>query len=184
VDAGVALLFVRNQNDHFFENMCLVRALGSVVNLPPTVTLTGEDSPSGTYNRLQQLPNFDGIVALADPAATLEGRLANSVLAGEEFYLEGSISELGGLTGGYYSESIASKIAIYPNQDAAMSAVINGECQLGFALRTSLKMRYPELEEVYKARNGGAYYDSAALMRSAEPGVMRDFFEFILRCSD
>jgi hypothetical protein len=184
VDAGVGLLSVRDQSYHFNDNSCLVRATGGDADLPPAATLTGESSPDGQINRLQQLPNFDGVVALADPATTLEGRLANQALAVEDFYREGSPSECGGLIGGSFSEDIADKIAIYPSQDAAMAAVIDGECQLGFALQTSLKMRYPEVEEVYRPQSSRVWYDGAALMCSDEPGVMRDFFEFILQCTD
>jgi hypothetical protein len=183
VDGGVGLLSVRDQSYHFHEELCLVRARGNDTDLPPAATLMGEDSPDGQINHLQQLPNFDGMIALVDPAAALEGRLANEALASEEFYLEGSPSEIGGVTDGSYREDIAGKLTTYPSQDAAMAAVVAGECQLGFALRTSLKTRFPEVEEV-RGLPGRTWHDSAALTCSTEPGVMRDFFEFITRCSD
>ncbi|MDR1185323.1 MAG: hypothetical protein LBK67_11090 [Coriobacteriales bacterium] len=178
VDAGVANLSVRDLGYHYREHTCLVRVLGSEVALPPAVTLTGEDAPDGSINRLQQLPQFDGVIALADPSTTLEGLLANRALAAEEFY-----SERSGL-GSSYRESIAAKIVAYPNQDAAMAAVVTGECQLGFALQRGLNIRYPEVEEVYRPAYGGISYDGAALTRSAEPGVMKDFFTFEQACSD
>jgi hypothetical protein len=174
VDAGIANLHVRELL-RWFETVCLVRAAGSDAALPPAATLTGEDAPDGTFNRLQQLSNFDGLVALASPDATLEGLLANRALAREEFY-----SEFSGLDGSY-SENIAAKIVVYPNQDAAMAAVVAGECQLGFALRTALTTRYPEVEEYYKPSGAQISYDGAALARSPEPGVMKDFFTLVQR---
>jgi hypothetical protein len=175
VDGGVAGLSVRLLGYHYRDFVSLVRALGSDANLPPAMTLTGEDA--GGFTRLQQLPQFDGKVALADPGATLEGVLANKALFSEDFY-----SERSGL-GGSYSEDVVAKIALYPGQDAAMAAVVDGECQLGFALRTALAMRYPEVEEVYKLTGSSRGYDGAALSCSPEPGVMRDFFEFETKCS-
>jgi hypothetical protein len=178
VDAGVANLYVRDLGYHYSENVCLARAVGSDATLPPAATLTGEDASDGTINHFQQLPSFDGLLALADPTATLEGLLANRALAAEGFY-----SEPSGL-GGTYSDSVVAKIVSYPNQDAAMAAVAAGECQLGFALYTALATRYPGMEKVYAPQYGQVFYDGAALSHSAERGVMRDFFEFVTRCSD
>jgi hypothetical protein len=172
VDAGVAGLSVRDLGYHYSEHVCLVKASGSDIALPPSITLTGEDSPSGDINRFQQLPQFAGLIALASPEATLEGLLANRALAAEEFYSEFSGRD------GTYSESVAAKIVAYPDQDAAMAAVAVGECQLGFALQTALSLRYPEVEEIYLPAHGSMYYDGAALSCSAEPGVMRDFFTY------
>jgi hypothetical protein len=183
VDAGVANLYVRDLNYHFTDYVRLVRAVGGDANLPPTETLTGENSSVGTINQLQQLPHFDGMIALASPEATLEGRLANAALAVEEFY-QGLPSGRGGLIDGTYDESIAAKIATYPSQDAAMAAVVAGECQLGFALHTSLARRYPEVEVAYRPLHATAYYNGTSLPCSPEPGVMRDFLEFVTSCYD
>jgi hypothetical protein len=182
VDAGVAAIYVRDLSYHYAQTVCLVRALGSDVDLPPAATLSGKETRQ--FTRLQQLPSFDGMIALADPEAALEGRLANAALSHGELYLEGSPSPLGGLVGGTYAEGIADKLAVYPSQDEAMAAVTSGECQLGFALRASLERRYPEVEEVYDPSHGRAMYSGAALARSSEPGVMRDFFQFETACSD
>jgi hypothetical protein len=176
VDGGIANLSVRRLSYHYSDSVCLVRVLGGDAGLPPATTLTGEDG--GGFNRLQQLPWFDGTVALADPDSTLEGVLANKALAHEEFY-----SERMGF-GGSYSEDVAAKIVVYPSQDAAMVAVAAGECRLGFALQTALATRYPEVEEVYMPSHGWSGYDGAALSCSTEPGVMRDFFEFEVRAYD
>lgn len=184
VDAGVANLYVRDLGYHYHDYACLVRAAGGDASLPPAATLTGENSSDGTINQLQQLPNYDGIIALASPDVTLEGRLANAALAAQEFYVEGVPSGRGGLIDGAYSEAVAAKIAPYISQDAAMAAVVAGECQLGFALSTSLARRYPEVEEVYRPSYGSVFYRGVSLPCSPEPGVMRDFFEFETRCSD
>lgn len=175
VDVGVAGLSARDLSYNLPEWVVMVRAAGSSVELPPAPTIDGEDSPDGTFNRLQQLPQFDGLVAVADPAVTTEGQLANEVLRRQGFYS----TETGG-----YDESVASKMVSYPDQDSAMAAVASGACQLGFGLNNALQERYPQVEQCYQPSGGNAAYHGAALSVAAEPGVARDFFEFILRCSD
>jgi hypothetical protein len=172
VEGGVAGLSVRDLGYHYSEAVCLARASESDVTMPPAITLTGEDASDGQFNRFQQLPQFDGMIALADPNTTLEGLLANRVLAAEEFYSERSGRD------GTYSESVAAKIVAYPDQDSAMAAVVAGECQLGFALQTALSVRYPKVEKIYRPAHGSMFYSGAALSCSAEPGVMRDFFTY------
>ncbi len=68
-----------------------------------------------------------------------------------------------------------------------MKAVASGECSVGFALIASLGERYPKVERFYDCTSSGGgkiFYSAAALANATEPGVVRDFFEFINMCSD
>lgn len=177
VDVGVAGLSERDLGYHFNEQVVVVRTAGSSVELPSAQTIDGNDLPDGTLNRLQQLPQFAGLVAVADPVVTSEGWCANEVLRRQGFYFPDT---------GTYDASVASKIVSYSGQDAAMAAVAAGECQLGFAFATrhdGLARRYPQVEQCYvPPASYSAWYHGAALVGSAETGVARDFFEFIVQC--
>lgn len=175
VDVGVAGLSARDLSYNLSEWVVMVRAAGSSVELPPAPTINGKDSSDGTFNQLQQLPQFDGLVAVADPTMTTEGQLANEVLRRQGLYS----TETGG-----YDENVVSKMVSYPDQDSAMAAVASGACQLGFALNNGLKERYPQVEQCYQPSGGGAAYHGTELSVAVEPGVVRDFFEFILLCTD
>ncbi len=177
VDGGAGEYMVRNGVFGSVE-IEMVRAIGSEAMLPKAVTLDGEDSSDGTINRLQRLPDFDGLVALADPAQAIEGVLANTALARQNFYADYEDALFPG-AGGYYDESIASKLRMYPNQDSAMAAIANGECQLGFAISKTMSLQYPEMEICYELPGGDPSHSASALICADEPGVARDFFEAI-----
>lgn len=181
VDGGTAGLSVRDLSANFSEQIVMVRAVGSAVEPPPARTIDGKDTPDGSYNQLQQLPQFDGLVAVVDPAVATEGRCANDALGRQSLYSADT---------GTYDPSIASKMVSYPDQDSAMAAVASGACQLGFAFlphvndTNGLKLRYPQVEQCYvPPASHSAFYHGAALAISAEPGVARDFFEFIVKCT-
>lgn len=177
VDGGAADYMVRDISYNCPVECVMVRAKGSDAMLPPARTIDGEDTPGGEFNRLQQLPEYDGIVALADPTVEVEGVSANQQLAHQSFY-----STYDGV-GGYYDERIASKLRMYPTQDAAMEAITSGACQLGFALNWMIGSRYPDIEKCYDPAGGTISISAAALARSPEPGVMRDFFQYITECT-
>lgn len=175
VDGGAGMYMVRDMAYNFNEHCVLVRAAGSDMDLPPAATLSGEDTPDGQINRFQQLPAFDGLVAVADPTATEEGFSANNMLAHAGLY-EGLL-----YGGGSYDAALAEKLVFFASQDEAMASLASGECQLGFALSTHLNAgRYPDVEHVYSPQGGMVQYKAAAAAGAAEPGVARDLFEYIL----
>ena len=173
LEGGEGGYMIRSLAYHLSEQIVLVRADGTDDMLPEAPTIDGEDSSDGTINRMQQLADYDGVVAIADPEACTEGVLADKALAKQGFY-----SDYDGVSG-YYDESIADKLRMYPDQDSAMLAVQAGVCQLGFALDAALSSRYPGVEECYEPPGGSASYSGCALIDAAEPGVARDFFEFL-----
>ena len=172
-EGGAGNYMVRSLSYHLSESCVLVRLEGSAAMLPKADTLDGEDSSDNSINRLQKLPEYTGVIAIADPEATTEGVCADKALAVQDFY-----SDMDGVSG-YYDESIADKLRMYPDQDSAMAAVENGVCQLGFALDTALGTRYPQMEECYEPTGGSVFYSGVALSNADEPGVARDFFEYL-----
>lgn len=178
VECGEGDYMVRSMSYNFPDDCVIVRAAGSGAMLPDAPTIDGNDTSDGTINRLQQLPSYDGVVAVVDPNVATEGIYANRMLARQGFY-----SDSDGKSG-FYDESVASKLRMYPTQDDAMAAVVNGRCSLGFALEKALNTRFTTVEQCYKPSGSSVAYSAAALSCSAEPSVMRDFFEFILICTD
>ena len=180
VDGGESEYLVRDMSYNLPERCVIVTAAGSGVELPAAKTINGEDSPDGSINRLQNLAELDGRIAIASPDSTVEGRKANSILAAEGFYSGNDA------TSGTYADSIASKVDVFSSQDEAMEAVKSGQCAIGFALRSQVGTRYSGVAECYNPSAAGntLVYSGAALTCSAEPGVTRDFYEFILSCSD
>lgn len=186
IDGGSGNYLVRDFSFRLADRVTVVRAVGSDVQLPDTYALDGNDI-IGEVTRFDYLPEFDGLIAIADPDVAYEGRMANMKLHGYGYYSESSG------TGGAYLESIADKIRLFPSQDAAMKAVASETCQIGFALRNQLDEidetgryidRYPGVETFYDYGDMPVGYSGAALTRSPEAGVVRDFFEFILACTD
>ena len=179
VDGGPSELYVRRISTQFFANGTMVRASGSEVMLPPASTIDGEDLPDGTINRVQQLPNFDGLIAIADPSNWFEGVLTNRMLKREGFYADYDDAIIKN-SSGYYDTSIADKLRMYPNQESAMTAVASGKCQLGILISRTLDTVYQGLEECYHPPGGLAIvYHAGALTNAAEPGVVKDFFQYI-----
>lgn len=175
VDGGAGMYMVRDMAYNFNEQCVLVRAAGSEVTLPPAATLSGEDTPDGQINRFQQLPAFEGLVAVTDPEATTEGFEAHNMLAKAGLY-DGSF-----YGNGSYADGLENKLVFFASQDDAMAALASGECQLGFALSSHLNAgRYPAVEHVYSPQGGTVKYSAAALVNAREPGVARDLFEYIL----
>ncbi len=180
VDGGAGEYLVRNLAYNFSERCVLVTSSTSGTQLPRADTLDGGDAPDGSINRLQKLPELEGAIAIAAPETTVEGRKANSILASQGYYSgEDALS-------GAYAQSIADKVVKFETQDAAMAAVASGECSIGFALHSQVGTRYPGVLEIYNPAfaDNSLSYAAAALARSPEPGVTRDFFEFILSCTD
>ena len=163
---------------NFPETCMIVRAQGSSASLPAARTLNGTDSPDGTINQLQQLPSFDGTLAVVSPNAATEGICANRILAREGFYTQS------GGTSGEFSENVASKIRTFQTQDEAVGAVVAGQCQLGFAFQSTIGSKYSGIEACYKPAGNSLQYSASALECCKEKGVMRDFFAFITSCTD
>ncbi len=173
IDAGTAGLSVRDGGYHFSPEVRMVRAVGSDAELPPAATLTGKSDTQ--FNRIQQIPNYDGLIAVADPS-TREGRCANRLLYK---YGNGLYTAEDGVSG-EYADSIKSKIAVYPDQAAVMEAVSNGECQLGWGVGCHLEVAYPGVEELDDLPNMQLGISLAAPVNAPNPGVARDFFECII----
>ena len=173
LEGGEGGYMIRDLGYHLSEQVVLVRAAGTTDMLPEAPTIDGGDSTDGSINRMQQLPDYEGLIAIADPSVATEGLCADKALAKQGFY-----SDYDGQSG-YYDESIADKLRMYPDQDSAMEAVAAGACQLGFALQEALASRYPAVEQCYEPPGGSAYYSGCATIDAPEPGVARDFFEFL-----
>ncbi|MCD8199683.1 MAG: hypothetical protein LUD25_01810 [Coriobacteriaceae bacterium] len=178
-----------DEGSHWNERSVMVRAKGSKAHLPKAVTLDGEDSADGTYNRLQQLPVFKGKVAVADPYHSVEARCANIVLheatfgSGLYHYPDNLAPEGWKGCGGEYAASIADKIVVYPTQKEAMQAVASGECDLGFSTQV-LASRFSKVEICYEPPLGQQFsYWGAALSNSEYPGVVWDFFSLLSQTS-
>ena len=172
-EGGAGNYMVRSLSYHLSEASVIVRPRGSTAMLPDADTIDGEDSTDNSFNRLQKLPEYEGMIAIADPDATTEGICADKALAVQDFY-----SDMDGVSG-YYDESIAEKLRMYPDQDSAMAAVENGACQMGFALDTALGTRYPGMETCYEPTGGSVYYSGVSITDAPESGVARDFFEYL-----
>lgn len=170
LDGGEEEWMVRDLGYHISDVTYLVRAKGTDHQLPDADTYDGEDSVDGSFNRLQKLPEYDGLVAVADPEGAVEGIYANAVLEAQGFYS----AEEG------YSEDVADKIVVYSSQEEAMAAVAAEECQLGFAFRSNRAALYPDVEKAYKPPNShNVSYSGCAIAGAPEPGVFRDFVEFL-----
>lgn len=173
IDAGTAGLSVRDDGYHFAILLHMVRAVGSDAELPPAATLTGKSDTQ--FNRIQQIPNYDGLIAVADPS-TREGRCANRLL---HRYGNGLYTAQDGVSG-EYADSIKDKIVVYPDQAAVMEAVANGECQLGWGMGAHLEAAYPGVEELDDLPNMQLEVSLAAPVNAPNPGVARDFFELLM----
>lgn len=174
IDAGKAGLSVRDDGYHFDIPLHMVRAAGSDAELPPAATLTGESDTQ--FNRIQQIPNYDGLIAVADPS-TREGRCANWLL---HKYGNGLYTAQDGVSG-EYADSIKDKIVVYPDQAAVIEAVAHGECQLGWGMGSHLEAAYPGVEEVGDLPEMQLTASLAAPVNAPNPGVARDFFEACIR---
>ena len=185
IDGGSGGYQIIDISSNFTEKCVMVRARGSKAELPAAKTIDGNDSQDGSVSRIQRLPEYDGLIAIANPDVATEGICANQMLAKQNFY-----SSYDGKSG-EYSNDVKSKIRTYDSQDAAINAVVSGECQLGFAFENSLSVRYPhtsarytKVEKCYSPSGGNVKYMGSAIAGSAEPGVARDFLVFITKCSD
>lgn len=211
IDGGAGEYKVRDMGYNFYDQLVIVRAAGSDTSMPLARTVDGEDSPDGEINKLQELPFFEGLIAVANPTATTEGFAANACLAEEGLFHadeddvadadgagdadyasgvggESNLADTSGMSdaGGSYDESIASKIRVFDTQDEAMEAVVTGACQLGFALQSHVGTRYENVEFCYRPTPSArtVSYSASALTDALYPGVVRDFFTFITRCTD
>lgn len=172
---GSANTSVRTFTAQLYETLELVRAVGSSAQMPAASTATGEDSQDGQISRMQNLPQFEGMIAV--PAEDLtEGMLANRVLARWGFYSEESGR------GGEYSADLASKLKPCKSLDALSAALEGDSCQLGFAVQSMLWGDYPALEQLYQPSFGMIYYSGASVPDAPAAAVARDFLEYITRC--
>lgn len=180
LDGGKSRIYVRNMTYNFNDFCCVVRAAGSDVELPKAPTIDGEDSPDGHFTKFRQLTDFDGKIALADPSASVESIMANNMMESAQLCTFGDNGEV------VYKEGLADKFVVFPDQESAMAAVANGDCQIGFALESSLEKRFTQLEELCRPGEAGSQlsYSAAPTSSSAEPEVVRDFFEFIILSYD
>jgi len=180
LDGGESRIYVRSMTYNFNDFCCVVRASGSGVELPKAPTVDGEDSADGHYTKFRQLADFEGKIALADPSASVESIMANNMMESAQLCTFGVNGEA------VYKEGLADKIVSFPDQESAMSAVESGECQIGFALESALEKRFAQMEELCLPGEAGSMlaYSAAPITGSAEPEVVRDFFEFIVHCYD
>lgn len=178
VEGGEGGYLSRDMGTNFPSQFMFVRAKGSSAELPPARTIDGEPSSDGSVNRVQELPSFDGLIAMVGDEDRFETQALNNMLLREGFYT----SEDG--RSGTYSEDIVDKLWVYPTQDAAMEGVASGKCQLGVADWQQPGKRYPQIERYDGAAPVTFPVKAAALAGSENPAVMRDFFEFITRCTD
>lgn len=177
-EGGEGGYLVRSLSQQLGDDCVLVRAKGTDAELPPADTIDGQDTPDGQINRFQQLPSFEGKVAVADPATTTEGYNANNALWKAGLY-EGPFEG-----GGDYDEKVAGKLVFYPDQESAMAALAAGECSLAFALLSAVNAgRFPDVELLYQPQGSFVGYSAAAIAGAGEPGVARDFFEAVTHCS-
>lgn len=179
LEGGAGGYMIRDMGYNFPMYNVMVRAKGSDVMLPPARTIDGEDFTDGTINRLQELGKYDGLIAIADPETTTEGWMANRALARWGFYSDESGRD------GEYVDAAVDRVRLYDTQEDAMAAVASGECQLGFALRCTLRERFTDVEECYVVPYGAdVFYKAASVMGSEKGAVMRDFLMFITMCTD
>lgn len=181
LEGGDSRLHVRDMTYNFVDQCCVVRAAGSGVELPPAPTVDGQDSSDGDYTKFRQLADFDGRIALADSARSVESIMALDMMKSAHLYRVDSAS--GAVA---YAEGLQEKIIIYPSQEDAMKAVAKGDCQIGFALESALERRFLQVEKLYQPGEAGSQISNAActIAGSSEPAVMRDFFEFVIKLSD
>ena len=174
LDAGAGNVSLRTFPQIFPATTHVVRAKGSTVSMPDAATIDGNDSADGTISRLQRIGQVDGMIAVADPDLEPVGISANKLL-----YAAGLYSEASGIGGDYIGE-LAGHVSVFGSQDAAMSAVANGECELGFAFTQGLDSRYPQVEDCYTPPNANnTLYEGAAVTGSANAGVARDFMQYL-----
>lgn len=179
LEGGEGGYMVRDMSYNFPMTSVMVRAKGSDVMLPDADTIDGEDYVDGTINRMQKLDEFDGVIAIADPETTTEGWMGNMALARWGFYSDESGRD------GEYIGAAADRVRLYDTQEDAMEAVASRECQLGFALRCTLRERFTDVEECYKVPYANSVRYKAASVAGSENGaVMRDFLTFITMCTD
>ena len=175
VYGGKADTSIREFTAQLNEKLVVVRKAGGKVEMPKADTLTGEDSEDGQISRMQNLPDFDGRIAVASDALT-EGMLANRVLARWGYY-----SKKSGV-GVTYKGGIEDKVVVCESIEELSRAVARGTCKIGFGLQSMLWGDYPELELLYEPAFGTLTYAGASLPDSDAGGVARDFFEYITRC--
>lgn len=174
VDAGEGNYQLRTFPLIFATQTHVVCAKGSGLTLPAAATLDGNDASDGSATRFQKINEIPGYLAIADAAFETVGVSANKLLNGVGLY---SSSEG---VGGEYDASIANKIKTYATQDEAMAAVATGECLFGFAFSQGLAGRYPQVEDCYTpAGANNISYVGAPVVDGSEPGVVRDFFQYL-----
>lgn len=172
---GGAGTSVRDFTGQLYEQVTIVRATGSSVEMPKADTISGNDSSDGQFTRIQHLPDFDGKIAVPGESL-MEGALTNRNL-----YRWGFYSEETGLNG-TYADSIKDKMVVYNSLDEEVKAITEGTCQLGFVAKSMLWGSYGGIESVYDPGYSNMIYSGASLANAAEGGVARDFFEYITRC--
>ncbi len=200
IDGGDGECSVRDLGYPLYDKLLFVRAKGSGVEMPAARMLTGEGASSGYVDELQQLPyDFDGLIGIADPETTTEGKYALQVFSHEGLYtfdeqkalLEEdpdamfTFNDATSSTAGTFVEGLAEKIVFYPDEDAAIEALVSSECQISFALesaagRSAYATRYSGIEQCYLPKTGTIDYHGSALTGAPEPGVMRDFLELMV----
>lgn len=176
LNGGAANTSVRSFTAQLYEELVVVRKADGTAQMPKADTLSGEDSEDGTISCMQNLPKFDGKIAVAAETLT-EGMLANRVLARWGYY-----NDTSGI-GGEYSKEIKDKIRVYKSLSELCRALQQDKCQLGFAVQSMLWGAYPQIEQVYKPAFGTIVYNGASIPNMENDTVVRDFFEFVTRCS-
>lgn len=176
LNGGAANTSVRNFTGQLYETLVVVRKADGSAQMPEADTLSGEDSEDGKISRMQNLPKFDGKIAVAAESLT-EGMLANRVLARWGFYS----SDTG--VGGEYSKEIKDKIRVFNSLDELCRSLQKDKCQLGFAVQSMLWGAFPQVEQAYKPSYSHLTYSGASIPNMENDTVALDFFEFVTRCS-
>ena len=114
IDGGAGGYQIIDISSNFTEKCVMVRARGSKAELPAAKTVDGNDSQDGSVSRIQRLPEYEGLIAIANPNVATEGICANQILAKQNFY-----SSYDGKTG-EYSSDVVSKIHTYDSQDLSL----------------------------------------------------------------
>ncbi|MBQ3300792.1 MAG: substrate-binding domain-containing protein [Eggerthellaceae bacterium] len=172
--AGAGGVSVRLLSYAFSMGVRVVRQRGSSAELPEAGGVGGRELSDGSLSRLSHLDSVEGSIAIANPETEPIGVAANKLL-----YPCGLYTEPDGISG-TYADSLADKMIVYPSQDEAMAAVGAGECQFGFAFSASLASRYPHVQDCYTPPGAtNTAYKGASLVASPEPGVARDFLQYM-----
>ena len=172
LDGGQGGASVRDLYSALSEKVVIVASSSSGVDMPKASTLSGDDAADGSFTKMMNLPSFDGRIAIGADSL-IEGVIANKAL-----YRAGLYTESRGI-GGEFVDSIRSKMQVCASSADIANAVISGTCGLGFVLQSYLWVYGTGLTTVYEPSYATTGYKGSAAAGAGEPGVARDFLEYI-----